>query len=341
MTGDGRLPSEGHLGRTLSRQDSWLYLQRVWDLRVSRVEDKKIRLADIVFSFVGLTGDWVWEHEEVFEGLRSRASPDVVLTLHHGCPPPPMRAAQMVSKAGGARNIYLGQDRWFFELRPHDRDLVPERPPRQLLAFDRRFTRGDLYVSTDTPSERPIFNVRVFLFELMAAMLPSYDGLMVHASGIVDGARGIIFPGPSGAGKSTMAGLWQGRDGVRLLNDDRLIFRKQGGRWWAYPATATGELGPDSWAGVVMEAMFLVSHGQRNLAERRRISQAATLLLPHISLPSYDPEAVGLGLQLLDDLLHEVPVYELGFVPDEAVVDYVRDTVLHNHSCCGVTRGRS
>ena len=291
---------------------------------MSRVGQTKVRIADIVFAFSGLTNDWIWKHEGAFEGFRSRGSPDVMLRVHQGCPPPPTFAAEMVCSVAGSRNIYVGEDEWFFEFHPRDRELVPERPPRQLLIFDRRFTSGDLYVSTDAPSERPVFNLSLFLLELLANMLPFHNAMMLHASGICDGGEGIVFAGPSGAGKSTMAGLWQRHDGVRVLNDDRMILRKRKGQWWAYPAAGIGELGPDAPRCVELEAVFLLSHARANTAERKAISPAASSLLPHISLPAYDSVAVNLGLQLLDDLLHEVPVYELGFLPDETAVECVR-----------------
>jgi hypothetical protein len=58
--------------------------------------------------------------------------------------------------------------------------------------------------------------------------------------------------------------------------------------------------------------------------------------LAHLSLPAYDAAAIGATLGLLDDLLQQVPVYRLGFRPEEAIVDFVRDVVERGQAPHGV-----
>jgi len=287
----------------------------------------RIRIADITFALVGLTREWTWTDQDRFEAFTSEGASDILLNVHAGDGCSQLSSADMVYSVEGLRNVYLCEDRWAFEFHPYKRLLYPQRPPHQVLIFDRRFTEGDLYVSADSTSERHPFSFGLFLPELLSDMLPFYSGMMLHASGISHEGRGIVFAGPSGAGKSTIAGLWQRRDGIGVLNDDRMIVRKKGEQWWAYPAAGMGELGPDSTQAAVLEAVFLVSHSQQNLAERMGMAQAASSLLPHISLPPYDAVAVSLGLDLLDDLLQKVPVYQLGFLPDDSAIDCIKGTI--------------
>jgi hypothetical protein len=155
---------------------------------------------------------------------------------------------------------------------------------------------------------------------------------MVHASGVADGSRGIVFAGPSEAGKSTMAGLWERYGGVRVLNDDRIVLRKMGGKWRAYPRPGVGEPRLGSSDGVPLEAVFLIGHATENVARRLPSSGGARGLLPHLSLPAYDAAAIGATLGLLDDLLDQVPVYELGFRPDAAIVGFVRHGLERGHA---------
>ena len=124
-----------------------------------------------------------------------------------------------------------------------------------------------------------------------------------------------------------MAGLWEGHAGARVLNDDRIILRRHGRRWWAYPVPGVGEPRQGSPEGVELEAGFVLSHAGENAAERLSLAQGASSLLPHISLPSYDAVAVSSTLRLLDELVNEVPIYGLGFLPDHAVISLVRDVV--------------
>ena len=60
--------------------------------------------------------------------------------------------------------------------------------------------------------------------------------------GLVDPeGRGHLFVGQSGAGKSTMARFWAGREGVRILSDDRIILRQIRGEIWMYGTPWHGE----------------------------------------------------------------------------------------------------
>lgn len=289
--------------------------------------EAKVRIAGIAFSLVGPSDGWVWADRERFEIFPGLGYFDTVLRVHESSACQRMIGGDLVLTVEGMRNIYLGERTWTFEFCPYDRDIYPQRLPHQVLVFDRRFSAGDLYVSVDTPSEQPTFSFRLFLSQLLTAMLPFHDGLMIHASGVSDNGRGIVFAGPSGAGKSTMAALCQHYAGARVLNDDQMILRRDGARWWAYAVPGVGEPLRSSPEGVALDAVFLLSHAVENAAQRVSPSRRASSLLPHVSLPTYDGVAVNAGLRLLDELVHEVPIYGLGFSPDHSAVNLVRDMV--------------
>ena len=286
-----------------------------------------VRVAGITIAAGCPSGDWTWTDRDRFGSFLSDDGPDVSITAHVGRLPEGVPVGDLVRSLGGVRNVYLDEKSWTFEFCPDDREVYPQRPPHQVLVFDRRFVAGDLCLSIDTDSEQPTLSLSLFLSELLTAMLPFHDGLMIHASGISDDGQGIVFAGPSGAGKSTIAGLWTDLAGVTVLNDDRIILRRSDGRWWAYPVPGVGEPRRGAPERVALEAVFLLSHAQDNAAKRMNRAEGASSLLPHISLPSYDAEAVDLVLQLLDELVNEIPTYQLGFLPDRAAVGLVRDVV--------------
>jgi hypothetical protein len=287
----------------------------------------RVQVAGITIAARCPSDGWTWTDRERFGSFLSDDVPDVSITGHVGPLPDGVPAGDLVRSIGGVRNVYLDEDAWTFEFCPDDREIYPERPPHQVLVFDRSFAAGDLCLSVETDSEQPALNMSLFLSELLRAMLPFHGGVMVHSCGISDDGRGIVFAGPSGAGKSTMAGLWKWCDGARVLNDDQIILRRNGRQWWTYPVPAVGQPLQGSPEGVSLEAVFLLSHGDQNTAERMKPARGASSLLPHFSLPSYDVGAVNAVLQLLDDLVNEVPVYRLDFLPDQAVVGLVRETV--------------
>ena len=60
---------------------------------------------------------------------------------------------------------------------------------------------------------------------IMYYLTVKFDAIMIHGSGVSDSGSGRVFTGVSGQGKTTMAKLWFDA-GAEILNDDRLIIRK-------------------------------------------------------------------------------------------------------------------
>ena len=78
------------------------------------------------------------------------------------------------------------------------------------------------------PPIDPLFHP---LGSLLFVYLASFtNGILIHASGIRDGAKGHLFTAVSGTGKSTMARLWH-EAGALVINDDRLWLHKVGDKW--------------------------------------------------------------------------------------------------------------
>lgn len=253
-------------------------------------------------------------------------SPSVVVTVRASDPPPyPLGDEERVFRSsGGVRSIYLSEHRWQLELRPRHRALPSGWLSHQLLTFDRHFTVGDLYVIQDHISGSPILSFRAVLSDLLPNMLPFHGGIMLHAAGVSEGGQAVLFAGSSGAGKSTLAALWQRYEDAKVLNDDRIIVTREKGQFWAYPAVGFGDVCSPPSAGAVLKQVHLLSHGRKNAAKRRHPSGAGSALVAHALLPPYHARAIRLGLQLLDKLVDEVPLYELSFVPDGTVVDFIR-----------------
>src|SRR5690349_20641886 len=68
---------------------------------------------------------------------------------------------------------------------------------------------------------------------LVNALLVHRRGVELHACGIIDRGRGLLFIGNSGHGKTTTARLWM-REPVEVVSDDRVIVRAENGGWTMY-----------------------------------------------------------------------------------------------------------
>jgi hypothetical protein len=151
-------------------------------------------------------------------------------------------------------------------------------------------------------------------------------GVEVHSSGIIDSSgKGFLFVGHSGAGKTTMTRLWQKREGIRIPSDDRIILRKVNNDIWMYGTPWHGEAETSSAAEAPLSHIFFLRHGRKNELMSQRRTEAAVRLFACGFPTFYSPSGLDFTLSFYDEVTKAVPCSELGFVPDESVIEFVRD----------------
>jgi hypothetical protein len=196
--------------------------------------------------------------------------------------------------------------------------------PLRVAVFDPKFTSVDIYSSPRAVS----MDAGGLLLEwpfaqlLMVSLLSRRGGLMAHACGIVDGAKGYLFMGNSGHGKSTMAQLWQGK--ATILNDDRIIVRRDGDRFLISGTPWHGDHPEVSPLGVPLDAVFFLKQATGNTSAPVRGAEACAMIVSRSFPPLWDPAGMSLTLDFAARLAGAVPCYELGFRCDERVTDFVR-----------------
>jgi hypothetical protein len=147
------------------------------------------------------------------------------------------------------------------------------------------------------------------------------ESLLVHASGVFDGASGRIFSGFSGVGKSTMAGIWQ-KSGAQVINDDRLMLRKINGRWWMFN---TPMYYTDAPKKAPLDFIYLPFHSVENSYERGNGMPLILRFMAHCIQHGYNAEHVQWHLDQVLDLAKEIPFARLGVVPDLEVVTFIKE----------------
>lgn len=159
---------------------------------------------------------------------------------------------------------------------------------------------------------------------LMVQLLGHGLGVELHACGVVaaDG-KGYLFAGQSGDGKTTTARLWDGRPGVRLLSDDRIVVRREGDGFVMYGTPWHGEADLAESLKAPLDAIFFLERGLENRIVPLSTSAAAAELVARSFVPFHDAKSVEQTLGFLGDLAAGVPCARLAFVPDEALCDFV------------------
>lgn len=154
---------------------------------------------------------------------------------------------------------------------------------------------------------------------IMQYLTVKSEAVMIHASCVFDGEKGRIFTGFSGTGKSTISQIWS-EAGNQVINDDRLIIRKTNAGYFVYN---TPMYYRDSPKKAPLNSIFLISHHPENKIKKLTGALAVSKILAFCIQNNFDRFFIQNNLDFLTALSTQVDVYELGFVPDSSVVDYI------------------
>lgn len=144
-----------------------------------------------------------------------------------------------------------------------------------------------------------------------------YGGMMLHASAVAMDGYAYLFSGPCGRGKSTHTRLWQAAFGAAasVFNDDKPALRCLDGVWYAYGTPWCGKDGINRNEKWPVAGICFLKQAQENRIRHLSPSEALPLLLGQ-TIHRLNTEQMSLQLDLVDQLLREVPVYLLENRPE-------------------------
>lgn len=156
--------------------------------------------------------------------------------------------------------------------------------------------------------------------------LRELGGLVFHGSASVLDGQGILCVGVSGKGKSTISKLLDA-EGASVLTDEHPVLRMQrgssseflihGSPWPSSAGYARNECAP-------LKRIYFLQHGPDNEIIPLSPGDALTRLIHVAVIPWQDPALFDPCLKTVETLLANVPAAVLSFVPDESVVDVIR-----------------
>jgi hypothetical protein len=284
-------------------------------------KELRLRIGDMALALTSGGDGCQFQVEPVYESFRTDDEPEVVLRVHYGAAPQ-SGFVHSVFDSGGPWSLHRDCERWVIRVRSPA--LGPE--PYLTAVMEPDFRTGDIYMAVRhagadlprNPLGYPLAQV------LMIALLSLGRGVLVHACGVNDRGRGFVFCGKSGDGKSTMARLWEGQDGTSILNDDRIILRERGEGLWAYGTPWHGDAQAYCPEGVPVDAIFFIRHGEDTCGVRLRPQEAVCRLLVRSFPTFWSAEGMSFTLELLGRVSRRVPCYDLPFLPDKNILEFVR-----------------
>lgn len=219
---------------------------------------------------------------------------------------------------------------------PTGQDLIQTYyiEPRWVLCETRGGARGAVASCVCTPDFSKIYSavnledyyyipkkLNWFLRTLpMRAIFQQFGTLFFHAAQIAVKETGILFTAPSGTGKTTQAKLWETYHGARRICADRTLVRRlpEGWRTFGYPLDGSEPICSEE--EHALGAVVLLRQGQQNQVVRLNGRHAIAALMPQMVIDGWSAEAKAREIELLANLLEEIPVYQLTCTPDEMAV---------------------
>jgi hypothetical protein len=242
---------------------------------------------------------------------------------------PDMSMHKKIFDSGQAWSMFMNNEDYFFIMNPHD----SHKTPLWAAQFDHSVQNVTIFIGKKLVSKRNnmVMVPNLVCYPLDQILLMYYlaqrNGVLIHAAGLCFQDRGYIFPGKSGAGKSTISRQLAGLNGYRFLSDDRIIIRKSNETFKAFGTPWPGEAGIAANTSVPLSGIFFISQASYNKIEEIKPQEATERIFPVVSIPWYDKEVMVKILDFCEDLVSNVPVYELHFKPDIEVADVFKEFV--------------
>lgn len=151
--------------------------------------------------------------------------------------------------------------------------------------------------------------------------------LILHACSIDTTYGGILFSGDSGVGKSTQGDLWCRYENSRIINEDRPILYKDEHGWCAFgsPYAGSSEYHVNDKTRIKM--IVLLKQSKTCAIHRISVAEAFRRIFSQLTIAAWNPESVNSACNLVEQLVTDIPIYEMQCTPDKTAVELLKTTI--------------
>ena len=173
------------------------------------------------------------------------------------------------------------------------------------------------------PSVKEAYNI--FLNYLFYGHAIKAYILQFHCSIIEYRGTGIIFLGPSGIGKTTQAEKWEEYRGAKIINGDIGYVQKtsQGFVVWGTPWHGSSPYCLNT--SVPLAALVILKQSKKNRIRKLEGFEKLAEVTANVFYPTWIEDGISLCMDILGELLDNVPVYCLDNTADEKSIEILEE----------------
>lgn len=183
------------------------------------------------------------------------------------------------------------------------------------------------YASAEILAEQAQKGFELLMYLCLEKILLKHGALILHSSHIRYGGQGIVFSAPSGTGKSTQAELWRCHAGAEVMNGDRSVLKKVGEQWYVHGCPMCGTSDIHHKGKEPLHCIVMLSQGEENIPERISPLRALRMMYPEVTISNWNVKSVDLSIQLLNDLIQNVPIWHYSCTSTEEAVQVLKSAL--------------
>lgn len=151
---------------------------------------------------------------------------------------------------------------------------------------------------------------------------------VLHSAAMAYRGQAVLFSAPSETGKSTHTQLWKQfyQDDVVLFNDDTPVIRPKDAQFVACGTPWSGKTEINENREYPLAGIVFLKQVPENTIRRLSPIEAAVNLMNQTHKPVFE-HLMDKHMDILQAILQNVPVYELGCTISKEAVDLVKDTL--------------
>lgn len=155
---------------------------------------------------------------------------------------------------------------------------------------------------------------------LLEKVMIRNNALILHSAYMCRDNKAVLFSAPSETGKSTQADLWEKYRQTRTINGDRSLLIRDEDGWYAYgwPVCGSSEICNNE--SYPIHAIVMLHQAKENKIERLKGFAMVQKVMSQITINMWNSEFQMKAMDLIEQLVGEIPVFELGCdISEEAV----------------------